>query len=165
MADMNKAIYDSKQALPNKLMKEDGTVTDLAGNPTIGAVDAYENKPALPNKWLNPDGSYSTLNEIVASLIDNDIFVVVDELPETGETNKIYLLATDNKLVEYLWVNGEWDPVGMVEFDITNYYTKGETTQLISGALQSAKDYTDSKIYDDFFEFKEIFNPQYSTHL
>ena len=145
MSEMDKAIYDSKPALPNKLLKEDGTITDLAGNSTIGAVDAYENKPALPNKWLNPDGSYSTLNEIIAGLIDSDIFVIVDELPATGETSKIYLLTQDNKLIEYLWVNDKWDPVGMVEFDIANYYTKAEVTQLISASLDSAKSYADNK--------------------
>ena len=151
MSEMDKAIYDSKPALPNKLLKEDGTITDLAGNSTIGAVDAYENKPALPNKWLNPDGSYSTLNEIVASLIDSDIFIIVDELPATGETNKIYLLTQDDKLIEYLWVNNAWDPVGMVEFDINNYYTKAEVTQLISASLDSAKTYTDQKVKPQVF--------------
>ena len=76
-------------------------------------------------------------------MLDNDIFIIVDELPVTGETDKIYLLATDNKLIEYLWVNNAWDPVGMVEFDIDNYYTKNEVTALISASLQSAKDYAD----------------------
>lgn len=144
MSDMDKAVYDSKKALPNKLLKEDGTVTDLAGNIVIGAVDAYENKPALPNKWMNPDGSYSTLNEIVASMIDNELFIIVDELPAVGEENKIYLLTQDDKLIEYIWVNNKWDPVGMVEFDITNYYTKAEVTQLIETSLNSAKAYADT---------------------
>ena len=144
MSDMDKAVYDSKKALPNKLLKEDGSVTDLAGNVVIGAVDAYDNKPALPNKWLNPDGSYSTLNEIVASMIDNELFIIVDELPAVGEENKIYLLTQDDKLIEYIWVNNEWDPVGMVEFDIDNYYTKAEVTQLITASLNSAKAYADT---------------------
>ena len=61
--------YDSKTALANKLIKEDGTVTDFAGNPVIGAVVAYDNKPALPNKWLNPDGTISTLAEIILFFI------------------------------------------------------------------------------------------------
>lgn len=146
MSDIGKAVYDSKKALPNKLLKEDGTVTDLAGNTVIGAVDAYDNKPALPNKWLNPDGSYSTLNEIVASMIDNELFIIVDELPAVGEENKIYLLTQDDKLIEYIWVNNKWDPVGMVEFDITNYYTKAEVTQLIETSLNSAKAYADTKL-------------------
>lgn len=137
--------YDSKAALANKLIKEDGTVTDFAGNPVIGAVVAYDNKPALPNKWLNPDGTISTLAEIVTNMIDNDIFLIVDELPEEGVTDKVYLVVQDNKLIEYLWTGSEWDPVGMVEFDITNYYTKTEATALIAASLETAKAYADSK--------------------
>lgn len=146
MTTVNEMVYNSKPALPNKMVQEDGSVTDLAGNAVIGAVPAYEGKKALPNKWINPDGSYSTLAEIVTSLIDDELFVIVDELPATGETNKIYLLTQDNKLIEYIWVNNKWDPVGMVEFDITNYYTKAEVTQLIEASLNSAKAYADTKL-------------------
>lgn len=145
MADMNEAIFNSKKSLPNKLLQEDGTTTDLLGNEVVAAVQSYESKPALPNKFLNPDGTYSTLNQIIAESIDTDLFIVVDELPETGEENKIYLLAQNNKLIEYIWINNAWDPVGMVEFDIDNYYTKAEVTQLINTSLTSAKSYADSK--------------------
>jgi hypothetical protein len=141
MANKNNMVYDSKPALPNKLLQADGSITDLAGNAVIGAVDAYENKVALPNKWLNPDGSYSTLAQIVTSMIDMNLFIVVNELPETGEPNKIYLLVQNDKIIEYIWVNNSWDPIGMVEFDIDNYYTKSEVTQLISAALDAAKEY------------------------
>lgn len=145
MSEMDKAVFDSKQALPNKLLQSDGSVTDLAGNAVIGATSAYEGKSALPNKWLNPDGTYSTLAEIVTSMIDNELFIVVDELPASGETNKIYLLVQDdNKVIEYIWTNNKWNPVGMVEFDLNNYYTKDQITQLISSALTSAKDYADT---------------------
>ena len=145
MADMNEAIFNSKKALPNKLIQEDGTITDMVGNPVVAPVDAYESKSALPNKFLNPDGTYSTLGQIIAEAVDTELFIIVDELPETGESNKIYLLVQGNKLIEYIWVNNKWDPVGMVEFDIDNYYTKSEVTQLIANSLQSAKDYADTK--------------------
>ena len=146
MANMNKEVYKSKAALPNKLLQEDGSVTDLAGNAVIGAVEAYDNKPALPNKWLNADGTYSSLGEIITSMIDTELFIVVDELPATGESNKIYLLVQDDKIIEYIWINNKWDPVGMIEFDLSNYYTKAEVTQLISASLESAKAYTDAQI-------------------
>lgn len=138
--------YDSKSALPNKLIQEDGTVTDITGKTVVGAVEAYENKPAMPNKFLNPDGSYSTLNQIIAEMVDTELFIIVDELPTTGESNKIYLLVVDDKLIEYVWVNDKWDPIGMVEFDLSNYYTKAEVTQLIAASLASAKEYADGKL-------------------
>jgi hypothetical protein len=142
---MNEAIFNSKKALPNKLIQEDGTITDMVGNPVIAPVDAYESKSALPNKFLNPDGTYSTLSQIVAEAVDTELFIVVDELPEEGVANKIYLLVQGDKLIEYIWIDNKWDPVGMVEFDIDNYYTKSEVTQLISASLNSAKTYADGK--------------------
>ena len=144
MAQTNRTVYDSKPAIPNKLLQADGSITDLAGNVVANASPVYESKPALPDKWLNPDGSYSTLSEILAGIIDVDLFVIVDELPETGEPNKIYLLVQDDKLIEYAWVNNAWDPIGMIEFDINNYYTKSEVTQLIAVSLNEAKTYADN---------------------
>lgn len=146
MGNMSKEVYKSKKALPNKTLNEDGTITDLLGNTVIGTVAEYENKPALPNKWLNPDGSYSTFADLIGGSVDTELFIVVEELPEKGQDNKIYLLAKDDgKIIEYTWTNNKWNPIGMVEFDINNYYTKDQITQLISSTLTSAKDYADGK--------------------
>ena len=121
-------ILDSKNALPNKLIQEDGTITDITGQEVISSVDAYKNKPALPNKFLNPDGTYSTLNEIIASMVDTSIYVLVDELPEEGDPQKIYIVPNgDGSFNEYRWTGTNWDNIGMIEFDLTNYYTKTET--------------------------------------
>ena len=127
MANMNEAVFKSKKALPNKLLQEDGTITDLAGNVVTEAVEVYNGKPALPNKWLNPDGTYSTLNEIIASMVDTDIFVVVDSLPASGNPQKIYIVPNgDGTFDEYRWTGTEWDNIGMIEFDIENFYTKDQ---------------------------------------
>lgn len=87
----------------------------------------FDSMKAIPNKFLNPDGSYSTLTEILAGALDTDLFIVVDELPEIGEANKIYIVEQDGKLIEYIWLDDQWDPIGMIEFDIDNYYTKTQT--------------------------------------
>lgn len=120
-------IFDSKKSIPNKLLQEDGTITDFLGNIVTNPVDIYNSKVAIPNKFLNSDGTYSTLSEIIAGAVDTELFIVVEELPPTGEPNKIYLLVNGDKLIEYIWINDTWDPIGMVEFDINNYYTKTET--------------------------------------
>lgn len=133
MSDMNKAIFDSKKGLPNKLLQEDGTVTDLAGNQVISAVDSYENKPALPNKWLNPDGSYSTLSEIIGGAAGADLFIVVDELPATGEENKIYLISKESGdgFVEWIYADGQWDTIGEYDIDLSNYPTTEQMEQYV----------------------------------
>lgn len=146
-------LYDSKASIPNKLLQEDGTVTDIAGNPVVNSVPVYDSKPSLPNKFLNPDGTYSTLNEIISSMIDTDLFIVVDELPASGDEQKIYLVP-DGKggFVEYHWTGTAWDAIGTVEIDLSNYSTTQEMMNAIEAAaiqtLNSAKSYTDTKIGD-----------------
>ena len=128
-------IFDSKKGLPNKLLQPDGTTTDIQGHVVVNADEGWDAKPALPNKWLNPDGTYSTLNEIIASMVDTSIYVIVDELPTEGNPQKIYLVP-DGKggFVEYHWIGTKWDPVGMGEFDISNY----STTQEMMNANEAA---------------------------
>lgn len=139
-------ILDSKKGLPNKLLQADGTTTDMLGNVVVNPDEGWDSKPALPNKWLNPDGTYSTLNEIIASMVDTSIYVMVDELPQEGNPQKIYLVP-DGKggFVEYHWTGTKWDPVGMIEFDISNYSTTQEMMNAIEAAgvltLNSAKSY------------------------
>lgn len=143
-------IFDSKKGLPNKLLQPDGTTTDIQGHVVVNADEGWDAKPALPNKWLNPDGTYSTLNEIIASMVDTSIYVIVDELPTEGNPQKIYLVP-DGKggFVEYHWIGTKWDPVGMVEFDISNYSTTQEMMNAIEAAgvltLNSAKTYAEGQ--------------------
>lgn len=56
---------------------------------------------------------------------------VVTELPETGESNVIYLVPKqdedeNNVFDEYLYVNDEWELIGTTDIDLSNYYTKSE---------------------------------------
>lgn len=141
---MSERAYNMKSALPNKVLDEDGNITDLFGNAVTPSSEAYKNKPSLPNKWLNPDGTYSTLTEIIAGAIDTDVFVIVDELPEEGNPNKIYLVSDgEGGFIEYHYVDGNWDPIGMVTIDLSNYWTISQVQQAIANALQTAKDYAD----------------------
>ena len=143
-------ILNSKAGLPNKLLQADGTTTDMLGNVVVNPDNAWDSKPALPNKWLNPDGTYSTLNEIIASMVDTSIYVIVDELPAEGNAQKIYLVS-DGKggFVEYHWTGEKWDPVGMIEFDISKYSTTQEMMNAIEAAgvltLNSAKTYAEGQ--------------------
>lgn len=148
---MGKNAYDLKSALPNKVLDEDGNVTDLFGKPVNPSSQIYVNKPSLPNKWLNPDGTYSTLTEIMGGAIDTNIFVTVEELPETGDPKKIYLVPDKTgKFIEYHWTGDKWDPIGMVEFNLSDYSTTQEMMNAIEASalqtLNEAKKYTDDQI-------------------
>ena len=142
-------ILNSKVALPNKLLQSDGTITDITGNVVVNAVDEYNAKTALPNKFLNPDGTYSTLNEIISSMVDTDIFVIVSELPEEGNPQKIYLLPDgEGGFIEYHWIGDSWDAIGVVDIDLSDYSTTQEMMNAIEAAclqtLNASKAYTDT---------------------
>ena len=65
---------DNIPAIPNKLLQQDGSITDFAGKTSTNPVMEYANRPALPNKFLNPDGSYSTFDELLGKIVDTNIF-------------------------------------------------------------------------------------------
>lgn len=153
-------ILDFKKSLPNKMFDENGKVTTIQGNEVTESIQAYENMPSLPNKFLNPDGSYSTLNEILAGIVDTDLFVIVPELPETGLENKIYLVPNGKGTFdEYHYHNGKWDPIGTL--DISNL----ATTEQVQQALEDAKQYTDQEIKKivPLYPFPESFNTRGTT--
>ena len=142
---MNDKNYDLAKAIPNKLLNEDGSITDLNGNSVTSSNDAYKLAKAIPNKVLNSDGTYSKLSDIIGGgggSVSAGIFIVVDTLPDTGEANKIYLVPSSNGMFdEYYWnTNNQWDKLGTV--DLTNYATKDDVNQ----CLTDAKAYTDLSI-------------------
>ena len=119
MANEQDIVYNTKSALPNKLLQDDGTITDITGAPVTEAIDAYNAKPSLPNKFLNPNGSYSTLNEIISSMVDTSIFVVVEELPASGDPQKIYLVPDgQGGFTEYHWTGTAWDAIGALSVEL-----------------------------------------------
>lgn len=116
-------LINSKLAIPNKFLQKDGTVTDLTGSSVINSTIEYDSKPAIPNKFLNPDGSYSTLDELLGRMVDTTIFVVVDTLPDTGESNKIYLVPNNTgSFDEYFWNNkNQWDKIGALNVPMQSF--------------------------------------------
>lgn len=132
MSEMSEAILDSKVSLPNKLLQDDGSITDIAGKTILGSVPEYDAKASLPNKFLNADGTYSTLNEIFAEVADFDLFVIVAELPETGNPTKIYLVPNgEGTFDEYHYDDtlNKWDPFGVL--DVSNLVTTDELNNVV----------------------------------
>lgn len=59
---------------------------------------------------------------------------VVDTLPETGETDTIYLVKKDNPgeqnlYDEYVYTDTGWEHIGDTSVDLSNYYTKDEANE------------------------------------
>lgn len=136
----NAIEYIQAKSLPNKLLNPNGTITTINGEQVVNAVDAYKFAKSIPNKFLNPDGSTSTLEELGIGK-DADIFIVVDELPATGEENKIYLVPNptgDGTFLEYHYHDGVWDPVGTLDIDLSDYPTNEDMEQAINVAIYGA---------------------------
>lgn len=87
---------------------------------------------------------------------------VVDSLPATGQSNKIYFVpnqetSEDNRYDEYIWIkdtdhpDGVWEKVGYKYLDLSQYYNKDEVDQIVSKKLDN----------DDF----ELFQTAVDNHI
>lgn len=119
-----------------------------------GGEDSDYNKlsnlPKLSGKTINGDRSpeYYLLQKLLVEgnnifLTENEdgtvsisagnieLFTIVTELPEVGESNKIYLLPhvepdDNNDFQEWAWIGEKWELLGTITVDLSNYYTIGE---------------------------------------
>ena len=76
------------------------------------------------------------LKEMIANLANLQI-EIVDQLPSVGETNIIYLVKKSGSAPdihdEYVFVDGKWEKIGDTEIDISNYYTRDEVDDKLTG--------------------------------
>lgn len=76
------------------------------------------------------------LKEMIANLANLQI-EIVDQLPSIGETNIIYLVkksgSTPDIHDEYVFVDGKWEKIGDTEIDLSNYYTRDEVDDKLTG--------------------------------
>lgn len=71
--------------------------------------------------------------EVVNSLPVSDISTTTVYLvPSNSETGDIYK--------EYIYVNNNWELLGIQKADLTNYYTKSETDSAIATAINNITD-------------------------
>ena len=133
-----------------------GKYTDLTDKPDL-ALKLDKNFSALPAQ-TNPlltdvlvlnrgtTAQKVTLGNLLAQ-VDNEIFIIVSTLPTTGVANKIYLVpsndpeAIDN-YVEWLWYDGKWERLGGFTLDLSNYFTKNETTGLLNAKVDKNENIT-----------------------
>lgn len=136
--DMNQLAFDLKKSLPNKLLNKDGSVTTFTGDVILPAneerAEVYEKTRSIVNKFTDTDGEIKTYAQI--SL---EIFIPVEQLPETGEKNKIYLVPSkDGMFDEYYYnENEKWDKIGEVNLDLSNYWTIDQTKEYVDGQVKN----------------------------
>lgn len=87
-------------------------------------------------------------NNVISVDIDTALYVVVSELPAqpaAGNENKIHLVPaasgeTGNMYIEYLWKGDAWEKIGekQIETDLSDYYNKTETDNLLAGKVDNS---------------------------
>lgn len=88
------------------------------------------NKPTKLSEFEN-DSNFQTDSQVLAAITNalSDITgfsaVIVETLPTTGETNKIYLVAkegtSNDGYNEYMWIDSKWEFIGSTSVDMTDY--------------------------------------------
>lgn len=124
--------------------------SDRKNVPTIYLLKQELNKRPLNTDVYRKELVYTkteTDNAIASAISNIEIVEVVSTLPTTNiETNKLYLLlknadATDSLNIDfdlYIYVNNDWKKLDNLSFNITNYYTKTETNNLLSNKQNTA---------------------------
>lgn len=144
--------YELSTALPNKWLNPDGSITDGQGNIITPATESgkavYETSKSLVNKFVDTDGEIKTYAQISLAL-----FIVVDELPEVGEKNRIYLVPskTESGMFDEYYYNDNdlWDKMGEVTMDLSNYPTIEQMNKALNANSVADKAYTDTKIEEN----------------
>ena len=87
-------------------------------------------------------------NNVISVDIDTTLYVVVQSLPAqpaAGNENKIHLVPlasgeTQNMYAEYIWKGDAWEKLGekQIETDLSNYYNKTETDNLLAGKVDNS---------------------------
>lgn len=68
-------------------------------------------------------------------------FEVVDSLPTTGETGKIYLVAhahgAKDQYDEYIYYSNEWEKIGSTDIDLSNYWSMDNLVAITNGEIDN----------------------------
>lgn len=105
-------------------------------NNDSGFIDNTVNN--LANYYLKTETyTQAEVNALIGS-VTTISFLVVQTLPTTGQSNIIYLVPknpaqTNNIYDEYIYINNAWEKIGDTEIDLSNYYTKTQTDNIIAG--------------------------------
>jgi hypothetical protein len=140
-SEVQREISNINSALKNKANKSE--IPDVS-NFITKSVNDLEN-------YLKSSETYTKdqVNELIGNVSTIKIDVV-DDLPETGETNIIYFVSNDestenNIYDEYVYINGKPELIGNTNIDLSpyalktefnNYYTKDEVENTIADGIE-----------------------------
>lgn len=125
---------------------DDYVTTDAVATAITTALTTYPTNTEVSDAIQAALADYMTSTEVtdaIAAAISSSAglrFEFVDELPETGEANIIYLVDNgqegNNVKDEYMWLNDKYERIGSTSVDLTNYWSKDDLSIMTSEELQ-----------------------------
>lgn len=119
----------------NRAEEAEGALGTAINNERTRAQGAeQDNANAIATEKSRAEGAEAAMNEKILAL-EASKYKVVEVLPETGETNVIYLVPSPrpsqkNIKDEFIWVDGAWEQIGSTEIDLSDYAHKGEVRHI-----------------------------------
>lgn len=125
------------------------TTSNLSTVALTGEYNDLLNKPKIPSieGLATTDYVDQKTNEVLGSIIEFN-FIIVDELPKTGESNHIYLIKHEHVegdvYDEYIWLKDTqtFEKIGNTDIDLSNYYTKDESNALLDTKVDKIEGYS-----------------------
>lgn len=125
---------------------EDYATADAVATAITTALTNYATDSDVTSAITTALANYMTateVNEAIAAIVvasSGIKFELVDELPETGEENIIYLVPNgqsgSNIKDEYMWVNNNWEVMGSTSIDLSNYWSRDDLNIMTAEELQ-----------------------------
>lgn len=114
-----KVVFPLKSDVPtalSDLTNDEGFITNAVND--------------LVNYYLKSETYTKTEVDNLIGQISTVSFEIVQTLPQTGQSNIIYLLANSgaapNVYDEYVWINNAWEKIGSTAIDLSSYWTSTE---------------------------------------
>ena len=133
---------DLSQEVSNRQSAVQGVQDNLDNEVRRAKAEEKKNADAIAGLKSQVDG------------LDLTLYVIADSLPTSDiKTNKIYLVrnasgAGNNIYTEYAYINSAWEKLGeyKADVDLSNYYNKSQTDNLLSAKADASNVYTKAQV-------------------
>lgn len=130
--------------IENGVISATDTTYTAGDNITIENNVISADEPDLSNYYTKSETYAKTetynkneVNDLISAIEDFHV-LIVQSLPQTGEERIIYFVPKQGGgYTEHMYINNAWEEIGDTNIDLSGYYTKTETDNLL-GAKQNA---------------------------
>lgn len=137
--NLSSEFYNNKENVDNSLNTIENNISNLTNNLADINLDLNNkiqtNATNINNLSETVISNYDELSQKIGN-IKTFNFIILDELPEIGESNHIYLIPNKHSekdvYDEYIWIEDtqKFEFIGNTEADLSNYYNKTEIDNL-----------------------------------